>query len=66
MLTAKNFNKSILINYALKKVLSKLICQEKKKNLIAEVSKIDLNLKHSYKDLIHIEYFFILLMKYID
>ena len=29
-LTAKNFNKSFLINYALKKVLSKLTCQEKK------------------------------------
>jgi hypothetical protein len=65
-LTAKNFNKSILINYALKKVLSKLTCQEKKMNLINEVSKIDLNLKHSYKDLIHVEYFFILLMNYID
>ena len=38
----------------------------KKMNLINEVSKIDLNLKHSYKDLIHVEYFFILLMNYID
>jgi len=34
--------------------------------LITEASKIDINLKHSYKDLIHVEYFFILLMKYIE
>ena len=65
-LTSKNFNKSFLIKYALKKVLSKLTCDQKKMELITEVSEIDLNLKSSYKDLIHVEYFFILLMKYIE
>jgi DNA polymerase III delta prime subunit len=65
-LTAKTFNKSFLINYALKKVLPKVTCDQKKMELISEVSKIDINLKHSYKDLIHVEYFFIVLMNYID
>jgi len=65
-LTSKNFNKGFLINYALKKILVKLTCDKKKMELINEVSKIDINLKSSYKDLIHVEYFFILLMKYIE
>ena len=64
-LTSKNINKDFLIKYALKKVLSKIDCDTKKMSLIKEVAHIDQNLKHSYKDLIHIEYFFILLMKYI-
>ena len=63
-LTSKGIQKKILIHYSIEQMLKRINDPETKMEFIREVCLMDENFANSYKELIHLDYFFILLMKY--
>ena len=63
-LTSKGIQKKLLIDYSVEQMLKRIKDQETKMEFISDICKMDENFSVSYKELIHLDYFFILLMKY--
>jgi DNA polymerase III delta prime subunit len=63
-LTAKNINKKKIITYCVKQMLSRIKDDDTKIKFVNEICKIEEKFSVSYKDLIHLEYFFIFIMQY--
>ena len=63
-LTSKGIQKKLLIDYSVEQMLKRINDQETKMEFISDICKMDENFSVSYKELIHLDYFFILLMKY--
>lgn len=63
-LTAKNINKKDILIYSVKQMLTRIKDDDTKIKFINDICKIEENFSVSYKDLIHLEYFFIFIMQY--
>ena len=65
-LCSKNVNRYYILKYSLRKLLKQIDSNKKKIELTSFVNEINVKLSESFKNTIHIEYFFIKLYEFIE